>query len=277
MITAEINEHGDHTVWTGFRTPAVYLDTWAISTFAKDVVMGEQFTKLLKHHNGTLLISHANLVELGRLSQEDLSLIQCFFNHVGTNWCPVDSDAVRVIKREVAGSKQPPFLDEDLIMNYYPYIANQDLTLTKAMEMLAGNKEQYDAIHAKADNLAAEMTRVRVDFQRKTPGFNTNAYLTRDYDAHRPTRYVYDGLMREVLESDMKFETNDVFDICHVSVSLAYGNFVLMDGRWAHIAKARLKKLPWNEKWIFTKRSLNDFLKVFGDLKVLPPPLSGIL
>lgn len=260
MISAKVDAQGNHSVLVGFRSPSVYLDTCALGALASDVSKAKAFGDLLREKNGTLLISSANVIELGRMMGESLRRAGQLLDQIGTDWFPINCNAVRVIEREKEPTDQPACLDEVFFNAYYPH-TYENPTLTKLIELVEGDKEKFDTMHRRSEPLAADIMKKRKEFKKETPGFNLDAYLTPTYDPKAPTEYIYNGLMRYAFESEMKIEKNDIFDIWHCSVPLAYANFVLIDKTWCNIAKTRLKQLPVGEQWIFDSRFIDEFLK----------------
>lgn len=269
MITAEIHENGNHTVWTVFRAPAVYLDTCAIRELSNNPQKSKIFTDSLIAKNGTFLISYASVIEIGRMMGDSLDKIQKFFNNIGTFWFPIDCNPSRVIDRETSHSKQPACLDTEFLENYYPQIHNEPLRLTKLIDLIRDGKDKFDNSHQDAASLAIHTTSLRKAFKARHPAINQKAYLTKVYDPDRPTIYVYHGLMRYMFESNMRVNTNDVFDIWHTAVPLAYASFLVVDKKWCNIARTRLPELPRDEKWIFDIRELDEFLETFEAVRFI--------
>lgn len=264
MITAEIDDEGNHNVLLALKTPSIYLDTCAIRILAEDTKRGQRFVNALHKHKGTLTISYANVVEIGRMTH-CLPLIKHFLDQVGTAWFPIDCDPTRVMEREDINSPQPPCLDVKFAREYYPQ-THEHPTLSKLIDLVSGDKVKYDALHAMVLPLAEEIIRDRDLFKKRDPRVNQDLYLNPTFDPQRPTPYVYNGLMRYVFESEMNIDANDIFDIWHCATALAYINIIVTDKTWCNVAKTRLKNLPWDERRIFSPKTLDEFLDTMENL-----------
>lgn len=264
MITAEVDAEGNHNLLLVLKTPSVYLDTCAIGILAEDTQRGQRFVNALHKHKGTLAISYANVVEIGRMTH-CLPLIQRFLDQVGVAWFPIDCDPIRVMEREDTNSPQPPCLDVKFAREYYPQ-AHEHPTLSKLIDLVSDDKVKYDDLHAMVAPQAVDIMQKRELFKKRAPGINQALYLTPTFDPLKPTTYVYHGLMRYAFESDMKIEANDIFDIWHCATALAYVNIIVTDKTWCDIAKTRLKKLPWDERRIFSPKTLDEFLDTMENL-----------
>lgn len=193
---------------------------------------------------GALLISVANIIELGRKEGEPLKKLKSFFENLGEHWFPLEVNPLLVIEREIDNKGAPPYFDQQLITNYYPYIHEQSHSLSKVIDLISGERDRFDKCLARAHQFSVDLTQVRKLFQEKHPSINPDAYLVLHYDSANPTSYSYNGLMRASIEGKLSLTGNDVVDIWHASTSLVYADIVVLDRRWVQIAKDKLKKLP---------------------------------
>ncbi|MBF0106884.1 MAG: hypothetical protein HQM16_16350 [Deltaproteobacteria bacterium] len=257
MISSLIHNPGDHTVIAKFQHPSIYLDTWAIREISQDDSKRKRFIDVLYKQNGTLLFSLALNVELARTAGNSYDDVMKTLKEVGTKWFPIDVNAVRVIEKEekaVDGKTedgQPVFFDEAFMRSYYPYVSDEEPTLGKLEELLKDQKNIYDSIHSSVGVLAQKIINARKYFKNQHPLFNQEAFLEKTFNPQQPTKYTYNGLMRYCFESSKNIGVNDIHDLYHAAVPIAYADFVILEKSWHDIAKSRLKQVPQIDERIF--------------------------
>ncbi len=252
MIEVELGNNDTYLVKVGMKSPIVYLDHWAVAKIATNSGWRGKFVSSLHKHNGTLLFSLLNIVELGRhiSAQPNVKLL---LDGIGTQWCFIDVNAPAVIEREEkwGPGKMPSCFNEAGFKSYYPYIHEGPLTLSKIVDLVTGQKERYDDIYVRLDESVNQMRDVQEAIKRKDPKINPHAYKPGGYNPEQPTKYVYHSFMRGTLWSTLKLTRNHIADLQHATAALAYADFILLDGHWHQQAKNLLRELPGLENRMF--------------------------
>lgn len=251
------------------RSPFVYLDTCALIKLAEDQILQQKFIKALKDKGGTLLISVANIIELGRKEGDSIHKLTALFQSVGEDWFPLEINPLSIIDREEMGeSEQTRVIDKNFLISYYPYIHEKIHSLAVAIDLINEKRDQFDQSYSKAGEFAIKLLEARTHFQHK-PSPCPEAYLVERYNPKVPTKYTYNGLMRAVLEGKFKFTANDVYDIWHASTSLVYADLVVLDGRWAQIARDKLKLLPGVDQKFFKVSELEQMIETLAGAEIM--------
>ncbi len=272
MIEVTYGDNDTYFVKMGMKSPIVYLDHWAVAKISGNPVWQSRFIETLKKKNGTLLFSYLNIIELGRHINAQPN-VKIFLEEVDTHWCLVDVDAPAVIEREEksAPSQMPPCFDERGLKSYYPYIHEEPLTLSKIVDLVSGQKDHYDAIYCRLDEIVVQLTSIRSAIKRSDPNINPDAYRPGGHNPKQPTRYVYYTLMRSTLhQRDLIITRQHVCDLQNATVALAQADFILLDGHWCTQAKNLLKELPDIERRVFkdSPEEMERFLGTFEIVKL---------
>lgn len=267
MIEVEANSDDTYFVKVGMKSPIIYLDHWAVAKIAANPGWRNRFSEALYKHDGTLLFSLLNIVELARHinAQPNVKLL---LDGVGTQWCFIDVNAPAVIEREEkwVPSEMPPCFNEAGIRSYYPYIHEGPLTLSKIVDLISGQKVRYDDIYARLDESVQQMTNVQNAIKTNDPRINPDAYKPGAFNPEQPTKYVYHSFMRGTLWSSLKLTRNHIADLQHATVALAYADFIFLDGHWYQQALNLLKELPNLKSRIF-RDSPDEMERFFGAFK----------
>src|SRR5439155_5210593 len=81
-------------VWT--EEPTIYMDMWALTMFARDQALQQQFLGVFQDR-GTLLISTMLAVEIGANKATSWPEMRAFLDVIGARWLPLTVDAFRVM------------------------------------------------------------------------------------------------------------------------------------------------------------------------------------
>jgi hypothetical protein len=246
MIEFRINKNGVLEVGQGDISPSVYLDHWALRKFSESQILSDRLTAALKLRNGTLALSWLNLAEFTRVTVEEQArkaetllekiLPQIFFLEV---------DFGEVIRREDdllgGGRPTPPHADLDLLRMFSQMKPNS-LNLFTAHDLF---KVVQGQVSARFDDLAnTGVDRIEV-FREKyatNPEFQLKAKrLPFGPSIQRGTRFILREFVRAlIVDKGIKITRNQVIDLFHAVVPIAYCDFVLLDKYWeAQVERVR--------------------------------------
>lgn len=260
MITVAKNTD-IHTITMSIRRPAIYLDHWALRCFSSDPQRRNKFIAFFKTQ-GTLLFSLANVIEITGNTGRSAQQIWRFLAEVGEQWFPIAMNPFTVIDREkgnLPGNDNPSF-DIDFATAYYPYIHNGSLSLSTIADLTQDDQEKPgpESIQALTAEIC-QFVRSGRDQYLSNPAAANDAFPDVPFDSDRPTQFTYNRLMRLVCKETFRFENRDALDFCHATVSLAYGDFVLLDKRWANLA-GKLG-IPPDRARVYSKPQIDQFLQ----------------
>lgn len=252
------------------RPPSIYLDHWALRRFSSDLQLRNRFINFFRDH-GTLLFSLANMMEIAANTGESLRNIQNFLCEIGEQWFPLEVNPIKVIKREAGAFPDSPCFDKDLLEAYYPHIHEGSLSLSTLIDLISDQEVKRDIlmnVEAMTTSVARHLELTRSKIQ-SDPIAKKAAFKKVSFDAYRPETFVYRSLLQLIFKENSKIETNDVLDLCHAAVSLAYGDFVLLDPHWADLAR-RLKVPPGFIR-LYSPRQIQDFIKSLEQISLATP------
>lgn len=267
MIKVRAKENDIYEISAFARSPTVYLDHWAVVKIAKRTEWKDRFIKTLHEKNGTFFISIMNIHEIARSNNDTQTNVKSFLEGIGKNWFFIDIDPVAVIKKEESrqqGENSPCFHEVGL-KNFYPYIHDEEPTLGKMIDLIKNTKGVFDKSREGFDKLRVRMAETQKKIQRNDPSIPSDAYEPGNFIPERPTKYVYHTLMRSILWGKKNIETNDVIDLYHSTISLAYADFVLLDKHWYTQALNLLQQIPDLKDRLFRdgEKEMNRFLCSF--------------
>ncbi len=78
------------------------------------------------------------------------------------------------------------------------------------------------------------------------------------FDATKPMRAIYNGLVRYAIIDTFTLNDNHARDLCHAMVSVHCAQMVTLDSHWA--AQVRKLKLPPNFVQVYSEAELDRFL-----------------
>ncbi|MFM9928254.1 hypothetical protein VLK31_35165 [Variovorax sp. H27-G14] len=243
MIQMEETEAGDYQMRQTLYEPVVYMDHWAVRKFSTDKALRGRFITALHRSGGTLLVSLHNFGEFSGVSVEehavaaeeffDLALPRMFVADFGA-----DLGFIQLRGRPTADGKQ-----ENLIL---VEMAKRWLENGHQLSMagLVNESEENRAIVSRAlkdlqVGIAKAVNSVKADPQKvgvarankKPPGATL-----RDL--------VQDAFLRDfVVNEEAVFGEHDASDFVHAFGAVMASDFVLLDGRWAHIVNQADKQL----------------------------------
>ena len=85
------------------------------------------------------------------------------------------------------------------------------------------------------------------------------SFATVPFDLNHPSRHAYFEIFRPIMsDPSLNLSKNDTVDLFHTMVASAYCDVVLLDIKWATMA--RKLQLPANRLRVYSPNELNDFL-----------------
>ena len=248
-----VTREGENVVVdASIRRPSIYLDHWAIRHLSSDPSNCERFVACFKR-KGTLLFSWANALEIASNTGASADNIRRFLSEIGDQWFPLDINPIKVIEREYSSGRDNPCFAAGFLEAYYPHIHAGPFSLSRIVDLI-----HDDEIKAAAErNIELLKTEIPRQFDRlraaKPPLKNSS------FDPSRPTEFVYNGLLQLIIKESFKIEANDALDFCHATVSLAYGDMVLLDKHWTDLAQKL--KMPPDRVRIYSQKQIDQFLQ----------------
>jgi hypothetical protein len=254
--------------------PAVYLDHWAVRLFSSDEERQRRFLATLDT-KGTVLVSIANILEIAANTGQTADRIRDFLHAIGPRWFPISVNARSVADREETFQPRdnPPALGTVLVTDeqFRKRLEVGDTSLSALVD-LTRDKQGGELLAAQAVDEASviegilywrqEVSRDRTVLDQKWP--------PTAFQADRPTRAIYNALMRLCMKDTFVPDPNDVRDLLHAGVPMAYADLLLLDPHWAaQVAKIKRElKLVANRPLVFTKATVDGFLEAFEEFGV---------
>lgn len=254
MIT--VTTDGENlTVDAIIRRPSIYLDHWALRQFSSDLSVRERFVACF-NQKGTLIFSWANVLEVSQNSGPALEEVRSFLSEIGDQWFPIEINAVKVVGREknfTAGNDNPCFAS-GFLEAYSPYISDGPLSLSTVCD-LTQDSEINLACRQYCEQLKREIGGILIHWRSE----QQENYGHQPFEPNRSAGYVHEGFRRLVQKETFKIDGNDALDFLHANISVAYGDFVLLDKHWVDLV-GKLK-LPPDRVKVYSPRHVEKFLE----------------
>lgn len=233
----EFFQHLDELrVRQSFDSPTVYMDHWAIMTFAEDQVLQDRFVSALASKGGTLLISNISIGEFAEATEVKHSLdAEKFFESVLPNIFLTDFAFDKILAKEQAE-----------VNNERRFWPSADLSQLKLLAELSPAGPPYLTANTfvqmahqhrtELANVTAEIVNmIRDSFEqvRKNPEYIRKARITLPSEKRTRTMIIMGELMRGFnLDSNAPISENDVIDFLHAAMPINCCDYVLLDGPW---------------------------------------------
>jgi len=239
MIGFVIGRSGDLEIVQRDFSPTVYLDHWALLSFAENETLGTRLTAALKSQNGTLALSWLNVVEFTKVMAEgqarsvkqllEMNLPRVFFLEV---------EPFSVIRREdelLAGRPLvAPHADLDFLREF-AHIKPMSLNSFTAHGLFKAVQDSPlgRSFEGLADSVVARVKALRYELDR-SPSFQSAVRRSPSgSQIQRGTRFLLREMLRTLLvDKRMKITRNHAIDLLHAVVPVAYCDLVLLDKHW---------------------------------------------
>ena len=270
-VRFEING-GMLQVVQSFDFPAVYLDHWAVRLFSSDEILGQRFLRALRASGGALVVSHVNLVEVtGPDNPRHAEEAAAFFEAALPNIYFAMFDIQKAIDQEKRPRDTqirlpaPPDVELLLTVGRERPDDFRPFTIASLIKVVAAHRHRLGAEwHESNQELADHINQVRsnaetVEQARKFTGHPSSV----------PTLAVIQELLRPLfLDKTLSVDRNDAGDIHHAIMSIAYCDYVLLDGQWEDLHERMVRRftkleLPIRVAEVFSARrqGVDLFLK----------------
>lgn len=235
------------------ESPIVYFDHWALMDISSDAGVAGRFAAALKARRGTLAISWLHREEfLGVADIAQARAAEHLLDQLYPNLFFIDSNPYSVIRKEDAilqrAQRVAPHADSDTLRAFFgndgtsinPLSFRDFLTVDPdGPEERVGGCRMRAALIDQVQQMRSEYLgdpKYRADVLRMAPAV----------EIERGTRLILREVMSLIVrDAASPFLENDALDLLHTSVPVAYCDHVLLDSRWATIARqasARLRK-----------------------------------
>lgn len=224
-----------------FDSPTIYLDHWAMMKIAEDDGMRERFVCAVRRLSGTLFLSHRNLAEFARpQDQRHAWSAGRFLDQLMPNVYLAEVAVDRAIAQEEdprnRGVRLPPPPDREFlfIVSPPPPYTTGAMPLSACISEVAEQRARLlDTVSEVDRAIASSMADRQAD-----PAFVKKAKHFLPEPGDSATLTVLRELLRAVaLDARSTVKEQDGSDLQHAVVSVAYCDYVLLDGRWAEMVR----------------------------------------
>ena len=222
----------------GDISPTIYLDHWALRMFSESQALSDRLTAALKQENGTLALSWLNLAEFTRVTdKEQASKAGTLLEKILPNIFFLEVDFGEVIRREddlLAGGKLiPPHFDLDLLRMFSQIKPNSlnHFTAHDLFKVIQGQvSTRFDGL---ADTGVDRIEALREQYAADPKFQSAIKRLPSGPPIQRGTRFILREFVRAlIVDKGTKVTRNQVIDLFHAIVPIAYCDFVMLDKYW---------------------------------------------
>ena len=256
MITATCGANGEPTFLSTVSGIAIYLDNWAIKTFAMDdSPLRQRFITTL-HGGADLLFSMGHAFEILGPQGASSNAFKNFLNEVGPHWYPVELDVFKIMNRESSGLRRSACcLDEEQLTAYFRSRTGQhvrgsglviDLSekffrLGEFIQWLRPQRDEFRTLFDGLDKGIQERVQQLRHKLKKDSHWLDRVLPAPPFDSVKPATSAFYWLMRDmILDRGYQVKKGDGIDFFHAVVASAFANFATLDKHW----KRRVEKLP---------------------------------
>jgi hypothetical protein len=230
------------------QSPSVYLDHWAVRLFSENLDLGARFTTALRDHAGTLVMSWVNIAEFVAMN-EDTEAATLAEDFIDNNWPRLFfmlAEPFEVAKREDQRRDGTLYHDpegDNQLMNIptfhmspsgviSPSIRGIIKTVMTGKTQLEPSALSLKSTIARAIYQRFQLVNADAAERRKIENAPTQPHRS------RATHALTELLIRELWNRRQPEQVpgNDVFDLLHAAVPMAYCDFVLLDKKWQNFA-----------------------------------------
>jgi hypothetical protein len=243
MIELTVNANGSFNVKQWCAPPTVYLDHWAWRKISESEMLTKRFSRALKSHNGTLAFSWLNIIEFGKVTDEDQARkANALLDAIWPQVFILYPNFFKVIEQEdkIRAGGERFALHGDLetlkgILKLSPLNPNSlyPLRTPKLFDLAASTRVTFDDT---ADLIINWIKSGWQDYCNNPEFYSAVNRIPKGSTNKFGTRFI----ARELLGSFIKDRglqigknrRNHAMDISHAIVAVAYCEYVLLDGHW---------------------------------------------
>ena len=259
--------------------PTIYLDQWMWCLLSEDSVLRKSFIDAASGVNATLIYSFVTLIELALI--EDKKQINAIIEVMDSlDYGFSDSNPTIVIRKEEEleiseggiFKEVNPCCDLELIKNYFLHVMDplRPFQLSSILPKLRedGTSEEYREMGQRFDNLTPVVLKARNDPE----ALNRAKKRHSKKELHRKqmpyTKDIYRlAIDFVVVNENMNMSSNELIDLLHTVVAVAYFDFVLLDKRWCHFIRTIFPLSPPKIAHVFSQREIDNFLTKIEDFE----------
>jgi len=266
VMSVSTDDKGGLHLHQRLTRPVVFLDHWAIRTFAEDVPLQARFIAALHGSGGTWLFSAANLFEF--VAMTDLQQAEAAETLLLRAMPAVHVADTTMDKGYLFADGAPPHPeapDEHWMLKDLAeraQIAGGTLNTRRFVSDAIAHRDRLLPIFVDMKASIAEAVMAIVDDPQK----NANAKKF----TPSPGMTLRDALFQELvrdphIDPNYRFDENDAVDLIHALPAASVCDLVLLDARWCHkvnSATRRLREAGVKGKIArcFSRKTLPDFL-----------------
>ncbi|MGD0263651.1 MAG: hypothetical protein ABSD47_01695 [Candidatus Methylomirabilota bacterium] len=268
MITVRAKGQ-DYDFELSTEPPSIYLDHWALRRLSEDSGLSRRFLFAFKHR-ATLMFSVMNAAEIARdASPQRAQQVRDFLKELGPHWFPMTIDPFRIINAEDTG-KTPdglaPCASVEFLTDshFAARLATGPVSLAHVVDLTygAGGDDLRKVTDRRTAQLQEELQAWRDEYA-KNPKALDNKFPLLKFDATKPMRAIYNGLVRYAIRDTFTLNDNHARDLCHAMVSVRCAQMVTLDAHWAE--QVRKLKLPPDFVQVYSEADLGRFLADLED------------
>lgn len=228
-----------------FLHPAVYLDHWALCEFSDNVGIQNQLVELIKVKNGTLVVSHLNLLEFTKMNDsKHVKAAELFLNRLLPNVYLADFDLEQAIRFDLKYPHERLSAPPDL--RVLKILADRCLTLNSDISFdgfITFSYTHKDSLARLWSDSVEDMVNV-LKTQKKDLSFVKKSRSSLPDLERSKTHVIMGELIRDLIISpETKIKPNDIIDSLHATLSLHYCDYVLLDGAWEQKTKNMQRRI----------------------------------
>ena len=238
MIEIAIGPKGEGiTGGQQIRSPAVYLDHWALRKVSENIPLSIRLGQAITGRDGTLILSWANLFEFVGLDQRNVSCAERFIERLVPALFFLEFNPFKVIQRELSfvpnESAFPPHADMELLKLVFGLAPNGLKPITCRGLLDKARQAKGASIPTMKRTFVERIQKLRGEYSNDSsfrklvnhlgtnpPGLGTTDLVLRE---------IVGGLMRD---NSAPINDNDALDFFHTIVPTVYADYCLLDGRW---------------------------------------------
>lgn len=262
-----------------FDFPAVYLDHWAVRLFSSDEALGRRFLQALKVSGGTLVVSHANLAEVTgpndpKHAEEIAALLEAVLPNIYFALFDVQQaiDQERNPRDTRIRLPAPPDLDLLLAVGRERPDDFQPFSIARLIKVIAAHRDRLGVEWRESNRALAN----RINQVRTNPRIVERAKKFTNHSGDLPTLAVMQELLRPLfLDKKMSVDLNDAGDLHHAIISIAYCDYVLLDGKWEDLCERMARRfadlglsIPLARVFSKRRQGVELFLKALEGVQV---------
>jgi hypothetical protein len=249
--------------------PVVYLDHWAVRMYSSNLSLQNEFLHVLKSKAGTLLFSQNNLNEFCVMTDlKQATSVEQFINRALPHFFIADftqDPHFRSPKQSNEGTDAPPMHWLLQFMAEYSSVNGGYLSANRLVEDVVKHRAQLEpSFRSLKSTVVGRINQIRADLgslQLAKKFCPTEDMATVDILQTECIRDVH-------LNSQAKFEENDVIDLVHAVHAGPVADFLLLDARWCDKlmkAKQRMISFGMNRHVarVYSKKTVERFMQDF--------------